>query len=131
MKYHTSKFLSIAYFVSILFCLIFFSLMPESNDLSLPVVYQNWNIFHIPAYVMLTTAIFLMMSGLTLGLMKIVGLSALFSTMIGALIEALQQFKGRTMSWDDFLLNEIGVLAGSVIILIWIFLRPALRLRVK
>lgn len=125
-KPSNKQLLSIAYFISIFFCLIFFSFTPESSDLSLPIVDQDWNIVHIPAYIMLTTALFAMLSVFYTKQMKSLVLSMLIATMIGVIIEVIQHLTGRTMSWGDFLFNETGIIVASILVMVWIFNKKSL-----
>jgi len=121
-------FMSFCYLISTLVFLLTFSFIPDSTNLSLLVVEQDWNIIHIPSYMVLTSAIYSVLLVYYKSRVKNIIFSALLATIMGVMLEIIQQFTGRTMSWEDFLLNEVGVLLMSVIMLGWILKKSAVRL---
>jgi len=112
-------FMSFSYLISTLIFLVTFSFIPESTNLSLYIVGRDWNIIHIPSYMILTSAIYSVLLAYYISWPRSIILSSLLATLTGVIIEVIQHFTGRTMSWDDFLLNEIGIIVAGIAIHAW------------
>ncbi|MEN8130418.1 MAG: VanZ family protein [Pseudomonadota bacterium] len=115
--------------IGVLALILVGSLMPEQEGMGEQgILSQDWSLFHIPAYAVLAVVTVWFLRARRLSLYTAIGISVLFSSLLGLGIEWLQPLFGRTQSLIDFGFNEIGVLLGSTVAMVFFYPRQLLRL---
>lgn len=115
--------------IGVLAVILVGSFMPEQEGpQEQGILPQDWNLFHIPAYAVLAVVTVGFLRSRYFSPYTAIGVSILFASLLGLGIEWLQPLFGRTQSLIDFGFNEIGVLLGATVVMIFFYSRQLLRL---
>lgn len=100
--------------IGISIVIMIMSVLPE-GAVNLPITEIGWNIAHIPAYALLTAAAIFKLSKHYGTNYKTIWIGSLLVSIYGIFIELIQPLTGRQMSFNDILLNELGIFLVAII----------------
>lgn len=130
LERYSQKWIAMLLWLSVLSLILAGSLVPEpmgedEDEMFFP---QDWNLLHIPAYALLAmVSIWFLQVNWRLRLNTSMTISILFSSLLGLGVELFQPLVGRTQSLIDFGSNEIGIMLGAIVVMVFCHQRQVLR----